>query len=48
VLAGAHIVTVPPQFLDKMADHKYTRDTVKGFIKDAQSALKMMNNPPKQ
>ena len=24
--AGAHIITVPPQFLDKMADHKYTRD----------------------
>ena len=41
VLAGAHIITVPPQYLDKMADHKYTRSTVKDFIADAQSALKM-------
>jgi transaldolase len=41
-LAGAHIITVPPQQLDKMADHKYSRETVKQFIADAQSALKMM------
>lgn len=40
--AGAHIVTVPPAQLDKMADHRYTRDTVKQFITDAQNALKMM------
>ena len=44
-LAGAHIITVPPQYLDKMADHKYTRSTVKDFIADAQSALKMMEKP---
>jgi len=42
-LAGAHIITVPPQYLDKMADHKYTRSTVKDFIADAQSALKLMD-----
>jgi transaldolase len=44
-LAGAHIITVPPQYLDKIADHKYTRSTVKDFIADAQSALKMMDKP---
>jgi transaldolase len=41
-LAGAHIITIPPQFLTKMADHKYTRDTVKQFISDAQKALEKM------
>jgi transaldolase len=41
-LAGAHIITVPPQQLDKMADHKYSRETVKQFVADAQNALKMM------
>ena len=40
-LAGAHIITVPPQYLEKMSDHKYTRATVKGFIADAQNSLKM-------
>ncbi len=44
-LAGAHIITVPPQYLEKMADHKYTRATVKDFIADAQSALKIMDKP---
>ena len=41
-VAGAHIITIPPQFLDKMADHKYTRDTVRQFVSDAQKALEMM------
>ena len=41
-LAGAHIITIPPQFLGKMVDHKYTRDTVKQFVNDAQKALEMM------
>ena len=40
--AGAHIITIPPQYLSKMADHKYTRETVKEFIADAQNALKSM------
>ena len=40
-LAGAHIITVPPQYLLKMSDHKYTRVTVKEFITDAQNGLKM-------
>ncbi|MDD4859936.1 MAG: transaldolase family protein [Dehalococcoidales bacterium] len=41
-LAGAHIVTIPPQFLGKMADHQYTRQTVRQFIEDAQKALEKM------
>jgi len=38
-VAGAHIITIPPQFLAKMADHKYTRETVRQFMADARSAL---------
>lgn len=38
-LAGAHIITIPPQFLAKMVDHKYTRDTVRQFNQDADKAL---------
>lgn len=41
--AGAHIITIPPQFLNKMIDHKYTRATVEQFINDAQRALIEMN-----
>ena len=41
-IAGAHIITIPPQFLGKMADHQYSRETVKQFIDDAQKALEMM------
>ncbi len=37
--AGAHIITVPPQFLIKMVDHKYTRETVKEFVANAQEAI---------
>jgi transaldolase len=43
-LAGAHIVTIPPQFLPKMVDHKYTRDTVAQFNRDAEKALKEIAN----
>ena len=38
-LAGAHVITIPPQFLGKMADHKYTRETVRQFLDDARRAL---------
>jgi len=41
-MAGAHIITIPPQFLDKMADHKYTRETVRQFVNDAKKSLEMM------
>src|SRR5437016_10390680 len=38
-LAGAHIITIPPQFLANVVDHKYTRDTVRQFNRDADKAL---------
>lgn len=38
-LAGAHIITIPPAFLAKMVDHKYTRDTVRQFNQDADKAM---------
>jgi transaldolase len=40
--AGAHIITIPPQFIAKMADHKYTRATVAEFMADARKALDRM------
>jgi transaldolase len=42
-LAGAHIITIPPQFIDKMADHKNTRATVEQFLGDAEKAMKLMH-----
>lgn len=41
-LAGAHIVTTPPQFLEKFIDHHYSRATVRGFNADARKALAKM------
>ena len=41
-MAGAHIITIPPQFLTRMADHKFTRATVEQFITDAKKTLEMM------
>jgi transaldolase len=41
-LAGAHIITIPPQFLPKMIDHKYTRETVRQFNRDAENALRQI------
>jgi hypothetical protein len=41
-IADAHIITIPPEFLVRMADHKYTRDTVRQFITDAKKALELM------
>ena len=38
-LAGAHIITIPPQFLPKMVDHRYTRETVHQFIQDAEKTM---------
>ena len=40
--AGAHIITTPPQFLLKLLDHKYSRETVRAFHQDAQKALTRM------
>jgi transaldolase len=42
-LAGAHIITIPPQFLPKMVDHRYTRETVRQFVQDAQKTLEQMH-----
>lgn len=41
-ISGAHIITIPPEFLGKMADHKYSRDTVRQFVADAERAVEMM------
>ncbi len=41
-LAGAHIITIPPQFLPKMIDHRYTRETVRQFVQDAQKTITEM------
>src|SRR6266480_4380302 len=38
-LAGAHIITIPPQFLPKMVDHRYTREAVRQFVQNAQKTL---------
>ncbi len=38
-IAGAHIITIPPQFLSKLVDHKYSRETVRQFNQDAEKAL---------
>jgi len=40
-LAGAHVVTIPPIILTKMADHRYTRETVRHFIADAEKTAEM-------
>jgi transaldolase len=42
-LAGAHVVTVPPQFLPKMIDHRYTRETVRQFMQDAEKSMEEMS-----
>lgn len=42
-LAGAHIITVPPQFLPKMVDHKYSRETVHQFVQDAEKTMMEMS-----
>lgn len=39
IVAGAHIITVPPACLTKMVDHKYTRETVREFIDNAKKAV---------
>ena len=42
-LAGAHIITIPPQFLPKMVDHRYSRETVRQFVQDAEKTLEQMS-----
>lgn len=38
-LAGAHVITIPPQFLPKMVDHRYSRETVRQFVQDGEKTL---------
>ena len=38
--AGAHVITVPPPFLARMVDHKYSRETVRGFNHDAAETIR--------
>lgn len=40
--AGAHVITVPPPILGKFIDHRFSRDTVRGFNDDAAKALSRM------
>lgn len=47
-LAGAHVITVPPQFMGKLIDHKYSRETVRGFNADAQKALSKIEDLKEQ
>ncbi len=39
VLAGTHVITIPPQFMTKWLDHQFTRATVGQFNEDARKAL---------
>ena len=41
ILAGAHIITIPPDIMRRLVDHKYTRSTVAQFIADARKAYEM-------
>ncbi len=41
-LGGAHIITIPPQFLPKMVDHRYTRETVRQFVADAEKTMEQI------
>ena len=43
-LAGAHIITIPPPLIAKMADHKYSRETVRQFLIDAERADNEMHS----
>jgi len=45
-LAGAHVITIPPQFLPKMVDHRYTRETVRQFVQDAEKTLGSIASSP--
>lgn len=40
--AGAHVITVPPAILERAVDHKYSRETVRGFNADARRAIAEM------
>ena len=37
--SGAHIVTVPPSYLDKMIVHPYSKETIQMFLSDAKKLI---------
>jgi len=41
--AGAHIVTVTPNLLEKMIVHPYSKETVQMFLKDAEAIHSKLN-----
>lgn len=45
--AGAHVVTVPPEFLGKLVEHRYSRETVRQFVADAHHALSQLEFTPR-
>lgn len=47
-LAGAHVLTIPPQFMAKWLDHQFTRATVGQFNEDARKALARAEEPAAQ
>ena len=46
--AGSHIITTPPEMLSKFVDHKYSRETVNIFLKDAQNANILLKTPEEE
>lgn len=38
-LAGAHVITIPPEFMGRLVDHRYSRATVQQFLNDGQEAF---------
>jgi len=43
LVAGAHIVTVVPEFIKGMIVHPYSKETVQMFLDDAKKAGEMLN-----
>lgn len=43
--AGAHIVTCPPDFLKGMIVHPYSKETVQGFLADAEKINSSVQSP---
>ncbi len=38
-IAGTHVITIPPELMSKLVDHKYSRITVQQFLEDGQKAF---------
>ena len=37
--SGAHIVTVPPSFIDMLIVHPYSKETIQMFLEDASKLI---------